>query len=251
MKTIIVISPHYLEAVFNEAKRYNFVIHGYGKFAQACKGILYVNADDLLGISFIGDMLPKVNSKDYQKFIEFLGLVSNMQKKIKFTIVTKENIPQSYYKVFRGYPEIEFYGRSGLEYITNTVIGQNVFGSIILNNEKPYIFKEVEAPKPVNYTLSSISANYLISPYILQCLDDVVTLDSIESTLQRDSIYSQYVKNKNTVLALLRRYLVGTKFGIYDSSLLEQARNELKASQGEIYVILLALIVYVGDKYGY
>lgn len=249
MKTIIVISPHYLEAVFKEAKKHNFAIQGYGKFSLACKGVLFINSSELLGVSFIGDKLPKVQSGEFKKLIEFLDLLSNMQKKIKFTIVTKEDIPIGYSKIFKQHQNIEFYGRTGLEYITDTVISQNVFGSILLANKKPYKFQESKEEDVKHYSLPSVTVDNLISPYLLQCISTVNICEDYNTTVAYDSVCLQYRNDKNEALVCMREYVIGYYFHNNDDATLEIAYKYISKLTGTSYINLLVLLEYVRREY--
>lgn len=50
MGTIFMISPSFLDAAFTEAKKYDFVLQGYGSFKMGVQGLVKINVIDLLGI---------------------------------------------------------------------------------------------------------------------------------------------------------------------------------------------------------
>ena len=50
MGTIFMISPSFLDAAFTEAKKYDFVLQGYGSFEMGIQGLVKINVIDLLGI---------------------------------------------------------------------------------------------------------------------------------------------------------------------------------------------------------
>ena len=64
MKTIVIISPDYLTAVYEESKKYSFLIQGYGSFKQAIDGLLKVNSNELMGVGYLGYSLPLVDSNE-------------------------------------------------------------------------------------------------------------------------------------------------------------------------------------------
>ena len=59
MGIIFVISPVYLEALYEEAKPFDFRLQGYGNFTDACEGLLYTNVKDIIGYAYVADNLPK------------------------------------------------------------------------------------------------------------------------------------------------------------------------------------------------
>lgn len=251
MKTIMIISPQYLEAIFTEAKKYSFVIQGYGTFKLACKGVTKVVASELLGVAFVADNLPREGSKEYESFIALLNLLSSMNREIKFSIVLKNNISNEYFKIFKQYDLINFYGRTGVENITNTLIGQNVFGSLILSTEEPYALKEKKVEVFENPVLPTICVDPLISPYLLQCVSDVAQ-DDEKRVLRSDSAYLRYVNDENTILASMRKFIILKTFGKQDDSLLEFAKEHIETGNldTDTYVAYSILYKYVEDIYG-
>lgn len=226
MATIFVVSPMYLEIIIRESKRFSFDLQGYGSFELAKKGLLKVNATDLIGYGFISDSMPNIETAEYNNMLEFLNLCNLMGKR-KFVVITRNALQGRYVGVLKQFSNLEFYVSSGNEYITDSLINTNVFGSLLMTVREPYKLKPDEKQSIKEFVCPTMHLVPAVNNFMLQCLDPISKLESIEQTKEYDSIYQDYVKTKS-VLALLREIRILSKYEKYDKELCDTARTRIE-----------------------
>lgn len=204
MKSIIVVSPDYLEPIFQESKKFSFVIHGYGNPEKAKKGLLYVNVSEILGISVVYDVLPAKGSDEYNALIDFVRACNLLESNKKLVIVTRGKVVDISQDV-KKLKNLRVVAVQDLEYITDIVINQSIFGSILLDNYEPYLLKD-ETSNINNEIFSTTSLEFkrTIPDYIFKIFDKVSVLDTVEDTLLYDKVFQDY-KVVNPVIAEIRR----------------------------------------------
>ena len=89
MKTIVIISPDYLTAVYEKSKMYSLLIQDYGRFEQAIDGLLKVNSNELMGVGYLGYSLPLVDSNERKNMEKFLQLCDLFDDKKRFVFITQ------------------------------------------------------------------------------------------------------------------------------------------------------------------
>lgn len=221
MKTIIVISPCYLNAAFQEVKGFSFGMQGYGNFAQAKQRIIRNNSLDVLGFAFLGDTLPRKGSTEFKNMEEFLKECNLMVPAKKFVIVTKGDIPGYCIKLFKQCSNIRFFSHTGFEFVTDAIIRENVFGSLLMDNYEPYRLRVESTSQLSAFVCPTSSISPIINDYVLNCLSNVTVLDNVHRTIIHDKVYADY-KECNSPLARIRELYIRREFG-------EDISTELKA----------------------
>lgn len=246
-KTIFVISPMYLEVIIKEAKKFMFDLQGYGSFALAKDGILKVNACDLLGFAFVSDSVPKIGSEEYKSMMEFLNLC-NLMGNFKFTLVLRNSLSSKYVEKIKGFKNLSFYLANGFEYVTDSVIHSNVFGSLLMTSVDPYVLKAEEPIQPRNFECPTLKLNIPVSGYVLNCLLPISKLTSVSQTLEYDSVYQDYVRD-NSILADLRKVMIQKEFAencVNELSVL-RSKLEVMVSSGDVSPMYLALCDLIAE----
>lgn len=205
MKSIILVSPEYLEVCYNEALKYDFTIQGYGSFELAAKGLLCVNASSILGYAYLGNALP-ADTTALHNFLYRCNLCG--EKKMLFAMLDTKGIEQINVK---DYPNLSFSVVKIEEVVTDTVINRDIFGSILLTNYKPYTLKDEHDDIPDIQHVYRLQYKPVFNSYMLECLKRVNLLDSFEETLQHDAVFQKYQKDKS-VLAAYRKHYIRTYF---------------------------------------
>ena len=134
MKIIFVISPDYLEPLFNEAKKYDFKIQGYSTIQEAAKGLIKTNVYDILGFTFVSRTLPK----DSSHLKSFLSLCNSMNVRKKFLFALNDNSRLHELFTDHNYSNLDISYLNAIEVMTDIEINQNIFGSILKYNYAPY-----------------------------------------------------------------------------------------------------------------
>lgn len=202
MGTIFMISPSYLEAAFNEAKQYDFFLQGYGSFSMGLQGFTQINLVDLLGIVFL------VENESYllKNSEKFLKLCNSMESNKKVLVVSQSDL--SRFKSFaQQFSNLRFSYLPNVEVITDDVINRQIFGSILLDNFKPYKIESSANEVLATYHYTPLNYKPLISVYLLDCISKVVVLDSLKKTLLTDKVYQQYVKDKSFLTKFRECYI--------------------------------------------
>ena len=130
MKTIVIISPDYLTAVYEESKKYSFLIQGYGSFKQAIDGLLKVNSNELMGVGYLGYSLPLVDSNERKNMEKFLQLCDLFDDKKRFVFIT-QIAAADLIGLAKKYKNVEFVKFDNETEVTDLLINQSLFGTIL------------------------------------------------------------------------------------------------------------------------
>lgn len=238
MKTIVVISPCYLEAVFKEAEKYSFVIQGYGNFSLAQKGIIYTNASDVLGFVYLGDALPG-SVDDKKAMAGFLKQVNLMMMDKKFLFIVQENPNFTAFNL-KKYKYLRFMELCGFDYVTDTLINKSLFGSILLDNYEPYIFEDKEEHSV--YVGSNTVLEYcpVVPGILFETLSTVHNLDSMDDTFSNDSVLQHY--REDSLVTSVRKLVIAKKCSWDLQEWLEKAEGQIDRLDGKLYGIYKAFI---------
>lgn len=226
--TIFVVSPTYLQAAYDESKKYNFDFQGYGSFRAACNGIVKVNQADLLGVAFLGVHLPSSRTKEYKAMVEFFNLIELMNANKKFVIATDDPVTP-WVSLFKKYKNIRFVKAPDFDFMSDIVINKQVFGSILLDTSKPYTLHPV-AEKVIDYKTPKLEYVPLFPDAQIQCVSHADILDTLERTLDHDAVYKRF-DAEGAYLKSFRLYYIAGMLGDLDA---------LIKSQGEIEKILVS-----------
>lgn len=238
MKSIIMISPSYLEVAYKEALKYDFTLQGYGSFENGSKGLLKVNVSDILGYVYFANQMPD-NLESFEEFLYRCNLYGNNKNFLIALIDTKGIHDIDYQK----YSNLTFSYIAISEVVTDLVINRDIFGSILLHNYQPYIFEEKQA-QSINFgDVYKLRYEPLFSSYILRCLYSVNRLETFEETLQADMVYHEYVKD-SSVLAEIRKFYIKTYFeaGLDNTKLYDLVKYTGNQVSFGAYMALIELV---------
>ena len=238
VKTIVVISPCYLEAVFKEAEKYSFVIQGYGNFKLAQKGIVYTNASDVLGFAYLGNSLPS-DGTEKKAFQGFLGYINLMEMNKKFLSIVQDNSSLAAYAL-KKYKHLRFAELRGFDYVTDSLLNKSLFGSILLDNYEPYIFEDKNEYS--GYVGSNVVLEYspVVPGILFETLSTVHNLDTVEDTFSNDIILQRY--REDALVAGVRKLKKEKKCSWDLQEWLEKAEKEIDLLDGKLYGIYKAFI---------
>lgn len=208
MKVIFVVSPDYLEACYKEAQGYDFFLQGYGSLEAASKGLLKTNAFDILGFVYLAQALPE----DLNPLVNFMLKCNLLHSNRKFIFALQDNSNLS--NIFNAvkFDNLRISYLPSVEVVTDSIINKDIFGSILLDNYKPYLLQPEERPALSDFSFNKLVYKPLFPDSFLRCLDPVEKLDSVEHTLLYDSIYQDYT-TFNPKLAEIRKGFVLREFG--------------------------------------
>ena len=213
MKIIFVISPDYLEVIYNQAIGYDFYIQGYGSIEAAMQGLVKTNISDILGFAYVADKLDD----DLNPLANFIDrcdmLVVNSKKRRKFIFALQDTTGLMNIFNIRKYEGIKAMYVPQLDVVTDVVINQNIFGSILLDNYKPYILKEDVKKESPNWTHKKLQYSPLFSQVYFDCLQPPDCLDSYEQTLLYDKVYQDFL-GFNPILAKIRDVIIRREFNL-------------------------------------
>lgn len=225
MKAVLVISPTYLTALHKESRKFSFAFYGFGSFSAACDGLLKINSGDLLGAAYVAEQMPAKGTHEYNHMENFLNLYDKLEDSKKFVVVLQEQA-QGLNAMIAGLRHVRVFLNINEVEMTDTVINQKVFGSLLLDNTEPYNLTEEVSEKrdEDNYLLRLIP---VISNNYLMCLDDVVLLQDYQTTLENDIPYQEYTNANQTLLAMLRAQKIARVFGLNDRHLNVQIEQRM------------------------
>ena len=208
MSAIFVVSPHYLEAIYNESTEFDFELVGYGNFNNAMNGLRYVNVNDILGFAYVADTLPKKIENLY-KFLNTCNLICRYKKKL-FLFCCHDQKGLKQLNLVDKYRNLEFKNVLDDDIITDVTIRRDIFGTILINNYQPYFFKGRPA-KPALGTIPTLEYSFLFTKQTLSVLSSVNKLKDSKNTLYFDKVYSDLATNY-PLLAHMRRRLILSMF---------------------------------------
>lgn len=210
MGIIYTISPDYLEALYSEAKNYNFCLQGYGNCQDALNGLLKTNISEILGFIFVAQDVD-LYKNSLVKFIRTCNSLCKHNKK-KFIFALQNSKGLSGILNATEFNNLKVSYLPNFEVLTDTVINRQLFGSILLDNFEPYVLKKTEH-KSVNFYNKSLNYEPLFSEYVLKCLDKIDVMTNYEQTLLNDDVYQSYVAD-NAALAIIRKNMIKKMFGL-------------------------------------
>lgn len=248
MGTVFVVSPCYLESLYEESKKFGFNFQGYGSFTLANSGIMKINKAELLGFAFVGLHLPRPKTKEYQQMIQFFDLCELMQSDKKFIIITEESL-DPWAKIFKKYKHIRFMQAPQHDYLSDIAVNQHIFGSILLDNVDVYHLKPDEL-QSLQYDTPRLQYIPLFTDAQLACVSKVDLLDTAERTMQNDEVYQRFAK-EGSYLKSFREYLILRGFG--DSAeianCLEEILEIIEKEEGNAanWCVLQAMLSYMKE----
>lgn len=234
MKTIFIISPWYLSQIDEEAEDFSFSIQGYGSLRDANVGITRINSMDLLGVAFVHDGIPSADTKEFSRLRSFLQKVDKMHDSKKVVFLLRDS-SHGIRQLVQGLSNIRVFVSAEHAVFTDTLIRQNVFGSILLDNNPVYDIKKQldEAPDlgdPQSYRLKYED---FIGHSYLDVMEPLRKYSTSGDTIMNDDVYQRY-RDTNQLLALLRKKVILNTFNERDQildSVLTKMINDIDDSE--------------------
>ena len=219
MKTVIVVSPDYLTAVYRQSTKFSFILQGYGKFANAIQGVLKVNCGELLGCAFIGEKLPQKGTSEFGAMIAFLEALNqlNDSKKIVFVLQTVASSALS--ELATKMKNLRIFAAANVPLITDEVIDQQIFGSLVPDAAPAYRLEETEENRQVYSNDFLLHYVPIANKSVFDCCSDVDRQETLQLTLENDKVYQSLLAKGNNLLSSIRKERIQKLFGIKDKRL--------------------------------
>lgn len=239
MKVVLFVSPDFLEAAYRESEKFSFCIQGYGSILTATKRLIYTNAEDVLGFVYLVKNLPSKNSSEWKYLKEFISECCLMDTGKKFMIATQGSA-SALVNECKGLRGLKMVYLQNIEYVSDTVLNRDIFGSILLDNYKPYVFSRPVPESLSGYTFKPLSCDLLVPRYTFDLFDTVHPMQEVESTIENDIIFMKY--RNNLVLSGLRKLYILWSMS-EDIALCEtDVRKEIDKLNGRVRGIYLAVL---------
>ena len=223
-KIIFVVSSCYLEAVHKESTKYSFELIGCGGFKKACQLIANVSVGSLLGISIVEQKMPAADSEEGKYFMKFVSILGDLQQKVRLNIVlTQQALDPVFRKRVKQYKNVDGFCHANAESVTDSVINNEVFGSLFLDDSEMYEIKPEVPHVLVNDALKVININNYFSEYLLGVVSPCVNYADLQQTCIHDSWYQKYVESNDKLLQIMRQWYVGITYGFDHETLKDQA----------------------------
>ena len=236
MGVIFVVSPDYLDSIFDEARKYSFKLQGYGDFKKAKAGLLHTNAKDILGFAYVSDQYPS-NLTDMFSFLNACELLSSNKK---FLFISKSKFDARIAKYVRdNCKNIRSYVQT-VEYVSDITVNRDVFGNLLFDNYAAYDLKPEQKPILSDYTATVLKFKPVINQQVLSVLGPFDRLDTVEHTLELDIPFNNFGK-RFSILGRLREMYIRRSFGQDVSKQLTNLMGEINAESAELYCIYQAL----------
>lgn len=250
MGVILVVSPEYLEKVLQESKKFSFGLQGYGTFRKAVNGVMRINASDYLGFAYVANSMPSIHSKEYNYMLDFLTCCDLMQSNKKFVFVVAEGVSSAYLKKLKMFTHLRFFQSKKFDYMSDLIINNNLFGSILLDNYEPYKLTAASEQRQRSYTGNPLKYVPVINEAAALCVSKVDKLDTLQHTLENDAAYQMYCTSKSA-MAALREYMVMCSFDLDCSAVREKAQKSVDtlASDASAWCLASSLLKYIDDLY--
>lgn len=240
IKVIYAVSPDYLEALYSEAKKYNFCLQGYGNLEDAIKGLKKTNISEILGFIFVGRELYYSKEGLSELLNTCNRLCRYSPKKFIFALQNSKGLADAL--EISSFENLKVSYLPDFEILTDTVINKQLFGSILLDSYEPYLLHE-QSEKNVVSQSATLKYEPLFSDYVLKCLDPVDKLNTYEMTTLNDKIYQEYLSDGSD-LAIIRECFIKKVFNIsYDKKAVREIlKYREEAQQYCVYRALISII---------
>lgn len=203
MKVVYVISPDFLESIFQESKKYSFELQGYGNFLAASRGIIYTNIMDILGFVYMTENFPATGSKEFEDFLAFAELCDLANADKKFVIITKA-FPKGIDKKLKKFSSLRFAVYVETDLVTDVTINQNLFGSILLDNYEPYKLKEDESSGYQDYGCTVLEYCEVVPQNFFDVFAPIHIMETEKDSISLDIVIMKYNEDLGNPLVLLR-----------------------------------------------
>jgi len=245
LEIIYVVSPDYLESIFLESKKYSFDIQGYGSLTRAKSGLKYTNVSEILGYAYVSTKFPERGSKEFGQFLDFLRLCSLAGSDTKFLVITTVPVGGAVQSL-KEFPGLRFSLYVAEDGITDIVIDQNLFGSILLDNYEPYLLKEREKESLGSLQCPVLRFNPVVPDYFFEVFSQVHSMGSVKETIRNDPVVAMY-GGSGSAFAMLRKIAIMVHLHEDYSSYEEQFYRLVQEEDAKSYGLLLALLGMVKE----
>lgn len=158
-----------------------------------------VNASELIGFIVFLDYIPKDEYKELlRKFLYKCNIICS-NKSLPLVVCVRELTGFS--KLLPDDNNLNIHIVSGYEFITDTIIKRDIFGTILKETRDPISIKD-NSNNDIDRVINRLSFNKILPNVILNCFKKVVFYDSLEDTLSKDLIL--YSLKDNYLLNCLR-----------------------------------------------
>ena len=227
MKYILVVSPDYLDAIFDETKKFSFAINGYGNAANASKGLLYANANDILGYILCYEDFARLRQSELRNLTELIRKIDLIGGNKEVVVATRGQLG-FLSKPLSSCKNVNVVKDTNIEYLSDTEICKKMIGPILLDNYVPYKLKDTKDVKSKKEVNPDLLYAPIISDTILDVISKVYVLESLEDTLDNDLVYSKF-SDTDPVFAIFRKLKVMQVLNL-DTTLEEQRFSQSLAS---------------------
>lgn len=188
---IFAVSPHYLEALYNEALQFDFSLQGYGNVQDALCGLQYTNFQEIIGFLYLDDTIPN-DAESLDHFLSIINKVaSGREVTFLFALKSKGSINQKLH--LDDYENLKIRYINRIDDVTDLLIRRELFGSLLLEKFEPYQFYEEDNVPPTK-EIFKLEFKPLFSDNLLEIMDSYEKKRTSEETLKHDSIYRKLLK---------------------------------------------------------
>ena len=242
MKSILIESPDYLEAIFKESDKYNFTIFGYGNVQVALQKIIQINSYELIGTAFVYDSIPKKDTTDYKLLLELLDKAALFNKKV--LLVTRDSIAPIKSDIQK-ISNLKLSYLENQEFISDTVINKCIFGSLLLNTIKPYKLDKQESVNENLESLPTLKNENIVPDYVLDIFSAIKPTDNVTDTINFDDAYNHY-KDANKIVASLRKMFIRKTMNKNNFKPNESILIEINNCTNNVKALFLAVYYMIG-----
>ena len=241
---LFTISPEYLHTLAKEAAPYDFNIQGYTSVQSAIDNVYKTNIQDFLGFCYVGNTVVTY----WKELQEFLSLINRMcyatPKKVLFALKNITGLS----KVLQDqdYPNLKICYLLEFDVLTDVIVNQKIFGSILLDNFEPYQLTPIEPEQHVVFEPNRLSWEPLFPEEVLACLEPVEPLGTFSNTKVHDKPLSGILR-EHRELYVIRENMIRGELGLsVDWKTLNSLLMPNDATQ---YSMLKALLLELERRY--
>lgn len=238
MKYVYVVSPDYLEAMYEQSIPFSFDIKGFCSIEQGIKNLGRTNISEIIGFAIVLHSLPTELAPLIQ-LINKINLISSGHT-VVLCLYFKEgfDILENYLDIYN----IDLFLYTGFQDVTDAGLRRGIYGTIIKNTSEPYNYntdlKEMEnlvGPQIQHYDpIFNEKINLLVEP--------IVSATDIRRATQNDTILQSYDDDTDQMFRFLRGEKINKKYkNDFDSS---ELFNRLLKEENDISKRLLFSSLY-------
>lgn len=206
-KFMYCISPEYSGPLAYHAKDFSFGAKIYTDCKTAYNHLLNTNLASILGFIFLLEDIPE-DPKDLITFIDKVNTIGDKNTLVLLAVKNAKGL--EYLSSFLTYDNIQVFYITDFEIVTDTFIKRNLFGSILIQKENPYLTRMRE----INM-ITSYNSNKNLTPVlpldILDILSPIEKMLDIKHTIENDKVLKE--NKDNALVCYLRMNRIKKMFG--------------------------------------